>query len=170
MTSGANYVGFFGAVKYGAVVQNLTVDIRTNGTQFVGGIAGGTDQEVHIRNCEVYGTVSATGNFVGGVVGLLRHSGRSNGGELQGLCRRRDERRVGRRGGRLQPRDGHKLLCPADATVKGTAASELPLVGSSPNVGAITGENQTNGENIGTAAGCGLCDANGNPRHKGGRI
>ena len=111
VTSGANYVGFFGAVKNGAVVQNLTVDIRTNGTQFVGGIAGGTDQEVHIRNCEVYGTVSATGNFVGGVVGLLRIPDEAtvenckvfadvvtNGGSVGG-------------GGRLQPRDGHKLLC-----------------------------------------------------------
>ena len=163
MTSGANYVGFFGAVKNGAVVQNLTVDIRTNGTQFVGGIAGGTDQEVHIRNCEVYGTVSATGNFVGGVVGLLRIPDEAtvenckvfadvvtNGGSVGGLvgCNR-----------------ATVINCyvSADATVKGTAASELPLVGSSPNVGAITGENQTNGENIGTAAGCGLCDANGKP-------
>lgn len=163
VTSGANYVGFFGAVKNGAVVQNLTVDIRTNGTQFVGGIAGGTDQEVHIRNCEVYGTVSATGNFVGGVVGLLRIPDEAtvenckvfadvvtNGGSVGGVvgCNR-----------------ATVINCyvSADATVKGTAASELPLVGSSPNVGAITGENQTNGENIGTATDCGLCDANGKP-------
>lgn len=154
--------GLFGCIKDGAVVCNLMVNITASGLDFVGGIVGATDQLVHIRNCEVYGSISASNNYVGGIVGLLRVpdeatvencksyasvSGKNYAGGIVG-CNRATV---------------SNCRVSTDVTVNGAAVSSLPQAGASAQPGSIAGVNETFLPNIGTTTDCGLCDATGKP-------
>lgn len=72
MAGSGNNIGFFGYIKNGATIRNLTVDAAVSGDENVGGIAGGSPMNgnsSYIINCVNKGTVTATGEFVGGIIG-----------------------------------------------------------------------------------------------------
>ncbi|MCQ2448661.1 MAG: dockerin type I domain-containing protein [Clostridia bacterium] len=65
------WVGSFGGELNGAV-KNCVSFATVYGTDFVGGIVadkGQTMGEFTVENCNFYGTVEASGNYVGGIVG-----------------------------------------------------------------------------------------------------
>jgi hypothetical protein len=87
---GEEYVGFFGLLDSGTIIQNLGLGkIEINGTNRVGGLAGINDG--HIVASYSSGTVSGTGWAVGGLVGDNDgritgsfYSGTVSGGDLVG--------------------------------------------------------------------------------------
>lgn len=72
--STANYSGVFRYVGSAGVIQNVNLEnLTVSGTGYTAGIAGhnyGT-----ISNCKIYGTISATGSYTGGITGYNRSSG-----------------------------------------------------------------------------------------------
>lgn len=65
------YVGLFGAVKYGASLKSVTLNnVNVTGQKLVGGLVGLAYSGVTIDNCHATGNVSVVGNYkVGGLVG-----------------------------------------------------------------------------------------------------
>lgn len=64
-------IGSFGG-DYNGTIENCVSYADVYGTDFVGGIAGCKGQSIGkfaVTNCKFYGTVIATGNYVGGIVG-----------------------------------------------------------------------------------------------------
>jgi len=67
----ADYVGLFGCVHLFGKVQNVgVIDSYIHGRSNVGGVIGDNSSST-VQNCYNTGSVSGTGNYVGGVVGYL---------------------------------------------------------------------------------------------------
>ena len=70
-----SYLGLFRKLHAGAIIENLTVDVKSITTtgNYIGAIAGASYGSVQIKNCNVTGNL--TGNdYVGGVVGYASES------------------------------------------------------------------------------------------------
>lgn len=78
-TSGNEYLGIFGYMKYGSVshlrLSNCTFTGSANATSYVGGIAayceGDNNQETTILDCIAESNVTLIGDYVGGIVGWV---------------------------------------------------------------------------------------------------
>ena len=75
----SNYVGFFGYIQSG-IVKNLSLEnIKVNGTDMVGGLAGYVNSSGSIINCSVSDAeIIALGNYSGGLIGRIYSSSVSN--------------------------------------------------------------------------------------------
>jgi len=65
------WVGSFGG-EFNGTIENCISYADVYGTDFVGGIVSNKGQSMGdfiVKNCEFYGTVTATGNYAGGIVG-----------------------------------------------------------------------------------------------------
>ena len=65
------WIGSFGG-EFNGIIENCISYATVYGTDFVGGIVADKGQSMgkfEVKNCEFYGTVIATGNYVGGIVG-----------------------------------------------------------------------------------------------------
>ncbi|MBE6640436.1 MAG: hypothetical protein E7619_02500 [Ruminococcaceae bacterium] len=74
VTSTASYTGGFAGYSQNTFFENLTSYVTVKGSTNVGGIAGrllGGAKGGAFDDCTNYGTVTGTGNNVGGIVGLL---------------------------------------------------------------------------------------------------
>ena len=70
--TGLDYVGLFGAIGVGGLVQNYTiVDVNITGRNYVGSMAG--HSEGSITNCRTDGKISGT-DYSGGIAGYLTGS------------------------------------------------------------------------------------------------
>ncbi len=71
-----SYVGLFGFVNSGDGITNLTLaEVNITGQDYVGSIVGRTWGPTQLANCSVNGTVSATGDWCGGIIGECVNSG-----------------------------------------------------------------------------------------------
>ena len=65
------WIGSFGG-EFNGTIENCVSYADVYGTDFVGGIISNKGQSMGdfiVKNCEFYGTVTATGNYAGGIVG-----------------------------------------------------------------------------------------------------
>ena len=69
INSTENNVGFF-SIIHNATIKNLKINANITGNQTVGGLVGLIDAgETTIENCSVSGSVTATTNQIGGIIG-----------------------------------------------------------------------------------------------------
>ena len=69
INSTENNVGFF-SIIHNATIKNLKINANITGNQTVGGLVGLIDTgETTIENCSVSGSVTATTNQIGGIIG-----------------------------------------------------------------------------------------------------
>lgn len=92
--------GYFGANKATTKVHNLRVSGSVTAKAYVGGLVGSSADNTEIDRCEVNVTVTASGNYAGGIVGMLTGksskvsnssnlaavAGTSNAGGIAGGC------------------------------------------------------------------------------------
>lgn len=161
-----------GSVTVSDCVNYATITCTSGGTALAGGITGGTDTlavTVTIKNCVNYGNVTSNGNFVGGIVGLLRKPNDSlvenckNFGNITG--------KTGT-GGIVGANRGivKTSYCYKDALINNKAASTYDLVGITTkkpvtgtiSTGSIIGQLDDNNGGTIEKSSCGLCDAEGN--------
>ena len=176
---GSDVGGIAGDIKFGTgsvtvsdCVNYATITCTSGGTALAGGITGGTDTlavTVTIKNCVNYGNVTSNGNFVGGIVGLLRKPNDSlvenckNFGNITG--------KTGT-GGIVGANRGivKTSYCYKDALINNKAASTYDLVGITTkkpvtgtiSTGSIIGQLDDNNGGTIEKSSCGLCDAEGN--------
>lgn len=176
---GSDVGGIAGDIKFGTgsvtvsdCVNYATITCTSGETALAGGITGGTDTlavTVTIRNCVNYGNVTSNGNFVGGIVGLLRKPNDSlvenckNFGNITG--------KTGT-GGIVGANRGivKTSYCYKDALINNKAASTYDLVGITTkkpvtgtiSTGSIIGQLDDNNGGTIEKSSCGLCDAEGN--------
>ncbi|MBE6680292.1 MAG: hypothetical protein E7598_07220, partial [Ruminococcaceae bacterium] len=75
--SGTNYAALFGYIR-DAEIKNLNVSGAVSGVKYVGGLIGYAHQAITITNCSSDVDVTATGQYVGGIIGLLRNTNTNN--------------------------------------------------------------------------------------------
>lgn len=68
-TDGQNYVGLFGKISSSIIRDVNLTDAYVTGKGHVGGLVGYVDSTSSVTNCSVKGTVTGTGDIVGGLVG-----------------------------------------------------------------------------------------------------
>lgn len=175
--SGGNDIGgIIGFVTRATEIKNCvnkaSVKASTTGNSFAGGIVGDNNGGmIVVEGCDNYGKVEAAGTFVGGIIGLVR---KVDGNVLKDCKNFADVtgKETGSVGGivgcaRVTVENCYTLNT---ATVNGTAASAMSLIGNytgdkavdgASTVGALIGQCDMNG-GASEPTNCGLCDAEGN--------
>lgn len=85
-----NCAGVFGSIGNGAIVKNITsklnIDAHSDGdntiTTFAGGLIGRAFTNCTIENCIFKGAVTATTQFVGGLIGAMQVDGKTVGQKI----------------------------------------------------------------------------------------
>lgn len=145
----SDYVGLFGYIGEGSQIKNLGVNIKVNGKMHVGGLAGfnhGT-----LTNCFASGSVSGTGNRVGGLVGYNYDGILTDCYATSSVAGTVDV------GGLVGLNGGSLISCYASGSVSGTEKIVGGLVGYNGHglltscyaTGSVTGAGMYNGGLIG---------------------
>ena len=137
INTGGN-IGLFGEVSVGTIENLGVLDVEVSGSQCVGGLVGSVLGNCTIENCFVTGTVTGSGDNVGGVVGCIidgtvdncYNTGDVTGGEGSSV------------GGVVGDNNGTVVNCYNTGTVT--------INGGGRSVGGVTGSN----ENSGTLENC----------------